>query len=64
MKNTPCILVASAEQREEGQRFYRDIIGFKGEFLFAETLQAARVLVVSNRGVMPVEGADSDTFLG
>ena len=64
LKNTPCILVASAEQQEEEQRFYRDVIGFKGEFLFAETLQAARVMVVSNRGIMPVEGADSDSFFG
>lgn len=64
LKNTPCILVASDQQQEEEQRFYRDIIGFKGEFLFAESLQAARVLVVSNRGVMPVEGANSDSFFG
>lgn len=64
LKNTPCILVASPEQQEEEQRFYRDIIGFKGEFLFAETLQAARVMVVSNRGVMPVEGVGGDSFFG
>jgi len=64
LKNTPCILVALPEQQEEEQRFYRDIIGFKSEFLFAETLQAARVMVVSNRGVMPVEGANSDSFFG
>lgn len=64
LKNTPCILVASLEQQEEEQRFYRDIIGLKGEFLFAETLQSARVMVVSNRGVMPVEGENSDSFFG
>ena len=64
LKNTPCILVASKEQREEEQRFYRDIIGFKGEFLFAENLQAARVMVVSNRGVMPVEGSAGDHYFG
>ena len=64
LKNTPCILVASQSQQEEEQRFYRDIIGFKGEFLFADTLQAARVMVVSNRGVMPVEGPNSDSFFG
>ena len=64
LKNTPCILVASKEQQEEEQRFYRDIIGFKGEFLFAETLRSARMMVVSNRGVMPVEGANSDSFFG
>lgn len=64
LKNTPCILVASPEQQEEERRFYRDIIGFRGDFLFAETLQAARVLVVSNRGVLPVEGANRDSFFG
>lgn len=64
LKNTPCILVASEKQQEEEQRFYRDIIGFKGDFLFAETLQEARVMVVSNRGVMPVEGPVGDTFFG
>ena len=64
MKNTPCILVASPAQQEEERRFYRDIIGFRGDFLFADTLQAARVMVVSNRGVMPVEGPNSDSFFG
>ena len=64
LKNTPCILVASPEQQEEERRFYRDIIGFRGDFLFAESLQAARVLVVSNRGVLPVEGTNRDSFFG
>ncbi len=64
LKNTPCILVASKEQQEEEKRFYRDIIGFNGEFLFAETLQTARMMVISNRGVMPVEGANSGSLFG
>lgn len=64
LKNSPCILVASQEQQEEERRFYRDIIGFKGDFLFAESLQAARIMVASNRGVMPVEGSNSDSFFG
>ena len=64
LKNTPCVLVATEGQREEEQRFYRDIIGFKGEFLFAGTLREARVLVVSNRGVLPVEGANMDSYFG
>ena len=64
LKNTPCILVASDQHQEEEQRFYRDIIGFKGEFWFAQTPQAARVMVVLNHGVMPVEGANSDSFFG
>lgn len=64
LKNTPCILVASKGQEDEEQKFYRDIIGFKGEFLFAESLQAARVMVVANRGFMPVEGTNRDSFFG
>ena len=64
LKNTPCVLVASKEQQEEEQRYYRDIIGFKGGFLFADTLQDARVMVVSNRGVMPVEGVNMDSWFG
>ena len=64
LKNTPCILVASKEQQEEEQRFYRDVIGFKGEFLFAETLQSARVMVVSNRGILPVEETNMDSYFG
>ena len=64
LRNTPCILVASREQREEEERYYRDIIGFQGEILFAESLQAARVMIVSNRGVMPVEGPNSDAWFG
>lgn len=64
LKNTPCILVASKEQEAEERRYYRDIVGFKGDFLFAESLQAARVLVVANRGVMPVEGHGTDSFFG
>ena len=55
---------SDVRQQEEEQRFYHDIIGFQGEFLFAESLQAARVMVVSNRGIMPVEGPNSDTYFG
>ena len=46
LKNTPCILVASAEQENEERRFYHDIIGFKGDFLFARTLQEARFMAI------------------
>ncbi len=64
LKNTPCILVASPDQQEEESRFYRDIIGFQGEFLFTKTLQEARSLVVANRGILPVEGPEKDTWFG
>ena len=56
MKNTPCILVSSQAQREAEQEYYHDVVGFQGEFLFAENLEEARLLIISGRGFMPVEG--------
>lgn len=56
LKNTPCILVASAQQQEAEREYYRDVVGFQGEFLFAENLEAARLMVIGGKGFMPVEG--------
>ena len=64
LKNTPCILVASAEQRENEREYYRDVVGFRGEFLFAESIQQARIMTASNQGVMPIEGAADSVFFG
>ena len=64
LKNTPCILIASAEQRENERSYYRDVVGFRGEFLFAENLQEARVLVVANKGVLPVELGGDEPYFG
>lgn len=64
LKNTPCILVAGPEQEQEERRFYRDILGFKGEFLFTRSLQDARILVISGRGVLPVEGRPGGIYTG
>lgn len=55
LKNTPCILVASNNQRETEQEYYRDIFGFNGEFLFADSIEEARLMVVQNNGFMPVD---------
>ena len=64
LRNLPCILVASEAQQEEERRYYRDIVGFRGDFLFAETIQQARVLAASNRGVLPMEGRQREDFFG
>ncbi len=56
LKNTPCILAASQGQRESETDYYRDIVGFAGEFLYAENLEEARLMVVGGRGFLPVEG--------
>lgn len=64
LMDSPCILISSPEQRETERSYYRDIVGFCGDFLFAENLEEARMLVVSGRGVMPVEGGEGTAQLG
>ena len=56
LKNSPCILVASREQRENEQEYYQDVMGFQGDFLYAENLEEARLMVIGGQGFMPVEG--------
>ena len=56
LKNIPCILVASREQRENEQEYYQSVVGFQGDFLYAENLEEARLMVIGGQGFMPVEG--------
>jgi DNA-binding transcriptional LysR family regulator len=64
LKSMPCILVASVGQRENEQKYYHDIVGIQGEFIFAENLEEARMLVVGGKGFMPLEGLASSTQFG
>ncbi len=57
LKNIPCILVSSKEQRAIEQEFYQTIIGIRGEILYAENLEEARMMVISGRGFLPIEGS-------
>ena len=56
LKNIPCILVASETQRETEREYYHDVVGFHGEFLYAENLEEARLMVIGRRGFLPAEG--------
>lgn len=56
LKNVPCILVSSKGQQENEQEYYQSVVGFQGEFLYAENLEEARFLVIGGQGFMPVEG--------
>ncbi len=60
LKNIPCILVASSEQQETERIYYREIVGIQGDFLFAENLEEARLLVVGGKGFMPIEGGEHE----
>lgn len=56
LKNIPCILVTTPSQQETEREYYHNAVGFQGEFIFAENLEAARLLVISGKGFLPIEG--------
>ena len=62
LKNMTCILVSGKNQQVNEETYYRDIVGFKGNYVFADTLQEARLMVVSNKGFLPIEGNRDDTY--
>lgn len=51
----PCILVASRQQENNEQDFYQNMLGFNTKFIFAKTLEEAQLMVIANRGFMPIE---------
>lgn len=55
IKNEPIIVIATKEQRESEANFYHNILGFNENFVFAENLEEANLLVASNKGILPVE---------
>ena len=55
LENTPCILVCSESQRETEREYYWDIFGFRGDFLFADSTEDARLMIVQNNGFTPVD---------
>ncbi len=60
LKNIPCILVASPEQQETERIYYSEVVGIQGDFLFAENLEEARLLVIGGKGFMPIEGGERE----
>ncbi len=60
----PCILVASREQRQQEQDYYENTLGMGRNYLFAETIEEARLLVAGNRGYMISEAIGGDSEAG
>ena len=54
----PSILVTSPQQEEHERDYYHTTLGFGARFLSAPTLEAARLLVAANRGILPLEGVE------
>lgn len=55
LKHIPCILITSPEQRTEEAAYYRDTLGFPGNYLYAESLEEGRLMALGNRGFLVLE---------
>lgn len=53
LKNTPIILIAPVGEHYNEEIFYREYFGIKSEFIFAEDLDSAHLMVVLNKGYFP-----------
>lgn len=59
LKSVPCILISTKEQRRAELEYYEKTLNFGGSFLFAPTLEEGRLMVLGNRGFLPVERMDT-----
>ncbi len=66
LKNMSCILVASEGWEESEREFYEKTLGLSHRFLYADSLQQARLMVLSNRGYLPIDqlGQETESQLG
>lgn len=64
LKNIPCILISSKEQQETEQKFYQNDLGFPSEIIFAESLEDAHILLIQNKGYIPIESSEKYVQLG
>ena len=47
LKNIPCILVITSAGQQEEKSYYEEIVGIKGEYLFADSIQEARLKIIT-----------------
>ena len=45
LKNMPCILITSKEQQKSEREFYQQVLGFGGNFIYAQTLDEGQLMV-------------------
>lgn len=64
LKRVPCIIIASENQRSNEQDYYQHTLGFRGNFLFADSVDEGRLLVAGNKGFMPIEELESLSIVG
>lgn len=59
LKDIPCILVVNSENKQEEKNYYSTIVGIHSNFLFADSLQEAKLMIISGQGYMPVDVIDA-----
>ena len=52
IRNETCIIICSNEQRNVESKYFRNILDFKGNFIYANNLDEAKLLVASNKGFL------------
>ena len=50
-----CILITSDDRQSEEETYFREILNFDCNFLFARSLDAAHMMVAGNLGFLPLE---------
>lgn len=55
LENTPCILVINSNAKAEEQKYYSEIVGLHSDFIYADSLQDARLMIITGQGYVPVD---------
>ena len=55
LKNMSCILVVSKDKEDSEREFYEKSLNLSRRFLYADSLEQARLMVASQRGYLPID---------
>ena len=55
LKNMSCIIVVSKEREDSEREFYEKSLNLSHRFLYADSLEQARLMVASQRGYLPID---------
>lgn len=66
LRNMSCILVVSRGKEESEKNFYEKDLGISNKFIYAYSLEEARLMVAGNRGFLPIDliGHINDSMAG
>ena len=62
LKRISCIVIADKGQEETEKEYYKNTLGFKGDFIVAGNLESARIMVSANKGFLPVSGSHFNRY--